>query len=252
MAQLVAYSIEDYVDWDMGTADFCNEEFYHVLEFGKAADNGEFICPTRESVASGIHLAGCEQLVVPADIQRLNWLFGENMAVKGYPCSHGTGVAVKIEGGSMGISAYSQCTEGAWDFLDFYVGATWTEREFYAEGILIKEQFSDMFPGFPLNRQLFEEELEGSMEQHYIDAGELLPLIRGEGGIPDFYANTAEDVKKLREVIALADRRSFSSWSVICQIIEEEISGYNSGVLTAEQTAAKIQNRVQLYLNEQR
>ena len=142
--------------------------------------------------------------------------------------------------------------EGAYDFLDFYVGATWTEREFYAEGILIKEQFADVFPGFPLNRQLFEEELERSMEQHYTDSGEPLPLICGEGGMPNFYANTAEDVEKLREVIDLADRRSFSSWSVIGQIIEEEISGYNAGALTAEQTAAKIQNRVQLYLNEQK
>ena len=251
VALLVGYSIEDYVDWNIGTADFCNEEFYRVLEFGKEADNGEFIRPTRESVASGIHLASCETLAQVGDIQRLDWLFGENMVVKGYPCGHGTGVAVKIVDGSLGISAYSQCSEGAWDFLNFYIGATWTEREFYAEGILIKEQFSDMFPGFPLNRDLFETELEHSMVQRYTDAGEPLPLIYGEGGIPNFYANTAEDVEKLRELIALADRRSFSSQSVISQIIEEEISGYNTGVLTAEHTAEKIQNRVQLYLDEQ-
>ena len=252
VARLVEYSIEDFVDWDMGTADFCNEEFYRVLEFGKAADNGEFTSPTRESVASGIHLASCETLVQAADIQNFNWLFGENMVVKGYPCSHGTGVAVNIVEGSMGISAYSLYPEGAWDFLNFYAGAAWTEREFYEEGILIKEQFSDMFPGFPLNRTLFERELEHSMVQRYTDAGEPLPLIYGEGGIPNFYANTAEDVEKLREVIALADRRSFSGQSAIIKIIEEELSGYNAGVLTAEQTADKIQNRVQLYLNEQK
>lgn len=45
----------------------------------------------------------------------------------------------------------------------------------------------------------------------------------------------------------LADRWSFSEQSAIIQIIEEEISGYNAGVLTAEQTMVKIQNRVQLY-----
>lgn len=40
--------------------------------------------------------------------------------------------------------------------------------------------------------------------------------------------------------------------SIVCfKIIEEEMSGYKAGVLTAEQTADKIQNRVQLYLNEQ-
>lgn len=110
----------------------------------------------------------------------------------------------------------------------------------------------DVFPGFPLNRDLFETDLQYSMVQQYTDAGEPLPLIYGEGGIPNFYANTAEDVEKLHELITLADRRSFSSQSVISQIIEEEISGYNTGVLTVEQTAEKIQNRVQLYLKEQK
>ncbi len=250
VAYLVANSIEYYVDWNMGTADFCNEEFYRILEFGKAADRGEFIRPTRESVASGTHLASCEMLVNVADIQKFKWLFGDNMAVKGWPSSYGTGVAVNISASSMGISSNSQYPDGAWDFLDFYAGATWTEREVYAEGVLIKESF--LFPGFPLNRQLFEEALEISMVQQYTDAGDPVALLWGESGIPNFYANTAEDVEKLYEVIALADRRSVTPRLAIIRIIEEEISGYNAGVLTAEQTAEKIQNRVQMYLNEQK
>ncbi len=252
VAQLVQYSIEDYVDWDTGRADFCKEEFYRVLEFGRETDNGKFVRPTRESVASGVHIASCEKLVNVADIQEFKWIFGDNVAVKGYPGSYGTGVAVSFKGGPMGISSYSQYPEGAWDFLEFYVEAAWTEREVYAEGTLIEEHFSDMFAGFPLNRKLFEETLEDSMVQRYTDAGDPIALIWGEGGMPNFYANTAEDVEKLRDVIALADRRSFSEQSAIIQIIEEEISGYNVGVLTAEQTAGKIQNRVQLYLDEQK
>ena len=35
-----------------------------------------------------------------------------------------------------------------------------------------------------------------------------------------------------------------------CRIIGEEISGYKTGALSAEKTAEKIQNRVQLYLDE--
>lgn len=251
--RLVESSMDDYVDWDMGTANFCKEEFYRVLEFGKNIDKSEYIRPTRESVASGTHLASCEMLTNVADIQYFRWLFGDNAAVKGYPCSHGTGVAVSTEQNSMGICSYSRCPEGAWDFLEFYVGATWAEREFYEEGILVKEDyFSSRFAGLPVSRQLFEEKLTQSMEQKYFADGKPVPLLQGEGGRPDFYANTAEDVEKLRELIALADRRYFSDRLVICQIIEEEISGYNLGVLTAEQTAEKIQNRVQVYLNEQK
>lgn len=54
----------------------------------------------------------------------------------------------------------------------------------------------------------------------------------------------------LRKVIALADRRAFDITPVIIGIVEEEVSGYYAGAATAEQTAQKIQNRVQLYLDE--
>ena len=248
--RLVEASIEDYVDWDAGTADFCKEEFYRILEFGKATDNREWICPTRESVASGTHLASCEGIVNVADMQYFRWLFGDNAVVKGFPCSHGTGVAVSIQQDSMGICSYSQYPEGAWDFLEYYVGAAWTEWEFSIEGDLIQKNFSNYFGGLPVNRQMFEKMLEESMVQQYYDNGEPCPVLQGEGEVPDFYANTAQDVEMLREVVALADRRYLPDQSVICQIIGEEISGYNADILTAQQTAERIQNRVQLYLDE--
>ena len=251
--RLVEASIEDYVDWDTGTADFCKEEFYRVLEFGKATDSSEYIRPSRESVASGIHLASCEGLSTAADIQYFEWLFGDNAAVKGWPCSHGTGITVGIQQYSMGICSYSKCPEGAWDFLEFFVDAAWTETELEIEGGLIGRNFSNSFGGFPVNRQLFEKMLEQSMvQQYHPDTGNPIPLLQGEGEIPDFYANTEENVEKLRELVALADRRFLPDQSVICQIIGEEIGWYNAGVLTAEQAAQKIQNRVQLYLDEQK
>ena len=242
VAYFTAYSIDDYVNWGTGTADFCNEKFYRLLEFGKSADTGESIRPTRESVSTGTHLASCEKLVGVADTQYFNWLFGENMVVKGYPSSYGTGVAVETNYGAIGIYADSQCPEGAWDFVEFYIGATWIDKN---------SSFSGTFGGFPINRQRFEEELENSM-QEYTSDGSRRTLRWGEDGSPNFYANSAEDVEDLRKIIALADRRAFSVNSVIIQIIEEEISGYYAGALTAEQTAEKIQNRVQLYLDEQK
>ena len=226
--RLVEASIEDYVDWDAGTADFCKEEFYRILEFGKATDNREWICPTRESVASGTHLASCEGIVNVADMQYFRWLFGDNAVMKGFPCSHGTGVAVSIGQDSMGICSYSRHPEGAWDFLEYYVGAEWTEREFSIEGDLIQKNFSNYFGGLPVNRQMFEKMLAESMVQQYYDNGEPYPVLQGEGEVPDFYANTAQDVEMLREVVALADRRYLPDQSVICQIIGEEISGYRS------------------------
>ncbi|MCM1541839.1 MAG: hypothetical protein NC121_11310 [Blautia sp.] len=246
--RLVQYSIEDYVDWDAGTADFGKEEFYRILEFGRVTDHGEFVRTTRESVESGIHLADCGGIGQMADVQYLHWLFGDNMAVKGWPCSQGTGVCVGFSPDqSLGIGAYSKCPEGAWDFVEFFIDGDWikdTDEEHH-------HIFSNVFYGFPVNRQRLEEELGQSMVQRYYE-GNPVPLMQGEGEVPDFYANSAEDVEELRKIIALADRRSLRDQSAIGQIIAEEIGGYNAGILTAEQTAEKIGNRVQLYLDEHR
>ena len=50
------------------------------------------------------------------------------------------------------------------------------------------------------------------------DEGELVPHYFGENGVPDFYANSAEDVERIREIVALVDRKTLSDLSYVCQI----------------------------------
>lgn len=246
---LVLHAIEDFVDWDAGKVDFCNQEFYDILEFGKN-ENG-WVKVTQQSVTSGTHLAVQYGISEVTDIQYMNWLFGNDWVVKGWPCNQGTGVTVNFLN-SLAISSYSQCPEGAWDFIEYYMTLSWLED--YAAlhpDISAKTFFS--IHGLPVNRQAFEKVMDWSMVQQYYDeTGEPIPHYFGEGSEPNFYASSAEDVEKVRRIIALVDGRSLSSQSSIFQIIGEEISGYNSGALTAKQTAEKIQNRVQLYLDEQK
>ncbi len=49
-------------------------------------------------------------------------------------------------------------------------------------------------------------------------------------------------MEKIKEIVAPADGRSLSILSFTSQIISEEVGGYKTGVLSAEQTAEKIQN----------
>ena len=250
--KLVMHALEDFVDWETGEADFCKQEFYDILEF--ARDESGRVRSTRENVASGVILASLGAVSDVASIQYMDWLYGDNVVEKGWPCSEGTGITVSFEGTcSFGISAYSQCKEGAWDFIQYYVGLDWMEEwaSLHPEYPGVKTPSS--LPGLPINRKRFEEVLEQSMvQEYYEDTGKPFPLQQGDPdyGLPDFYANTEEHVERIREIVAMADRRTLPGGSVISQIIEEEMSGYKSGVLTAEQTAEKIQNRVQLYLDE--
>lgn len=245
---LARYAIEDFVDWDAGRADFCNQEFYDILEFCR--NESGWVKATRESVASGTHLAVRSSIGEVTDIQYTNWLLGDDWVVKGWPCKQGTGVNVSFWN-SFAISSYSRCPEGAWDFLEYYMTLDWLKdsAELYPD--LLPRTFQSIH-GLPLNRSVFEEMLEWSTVQQYYDTGESVPFYFGEGNIPNFYANSEEDVERIREIVALADRRSLSDLSFISRIIGEEISGYKTGGLSAEQTAEKIQNRVQLYLDEQK
>ena len=237
---LTQFSLEEFVDWETGKADFCNQKFYGILEFG-ARLGGEptaRIKPTRESIAAGTHMAYMDMFLDVDDVQYMDWLFGGNMAFKGFPCSSGTGVAVSLYYG-IGINESSQCKEGAWDFLKFYVEGSWAAEN------------SWMITGFPLDRQAFEEELGWAMVQEYRDGEPVPKNINSDAEGPGIYAATKEEIERVRELIGLADRRMESN-AVISQIIDQEVNGYNSGSLAAEETAQKVQNRVQLYLDEQK
>lgn len=246
--ELVLHAIEDFVDWDAGRADFCNQEFYDVLEFCR--NESGWVKATQESVTSGTHLAVRSGISDLTDIQYTNWLLGDGWVVKGWPCNQGTGVKVSFWN-SFAVSAYSQCPEGAWDFLEYYMSLDWLEEYAALHPDLPQKTYASIH-GLPLNRTAFEEMLEWSTVQQYYETGDPVPFYFGEGSIPNFYANSVEDVERIREIVTLADGRALSNMSFVCQIIGEEISGYKTGVLTAEQTADKIQNRVQLYLDEQK
>lgn len=234
---LTNYLLEDFIDWEKGEADFCKEEFYQILRFGAKWDAASVSKISVESIKSGTHLAAMELILSVAGYQQRMQLFGGNMAVKGIPCSSGTGVAVSLYY-ALGINAHSECAEGAWDFLQFYTEGSWAEDD-------------STIIGFRIERSAFEKQLEQAMVQEYYEGS---PLPKGSFDDPDVpyvYAATQEEVAAVRELVALADRKDAYN-RIISNIIDEEVGAYNSGAQTVEQTAQKIQNRVQLYLDEQR
>lgn len=234
---LTDYLLEDFIDWEKGEADFCKEEFYQILRFGAKWDAAGVSKISAESIKSGTHLAAMDLILSVAGYQQRMQLFGGNMAVKGIPCNSGAGVAVRLYD-AMGINAHSECAEGAWDFLRFYTEGSWAKDDW-------------TIIGFRIERSAFERQLEQAMVQEYYEGSTLPKGSFDDPDVPYVYAATQEEVAAVRELIALADRKDGHN-RTISNIIDEEIGAYNSGAQTVEQTAQKIQNRVQLYLDEQR
>ncbi len=118
----------------------------------------------------------------------------------------------------IGMVSNGECPEGAKDFLEFL----------FLE--LPQETGSDG-GGFPLN----EEALEHVLREVYLD------------GVP---ADPVR-VELTKTVIQKADHYTYTLRNDFISAILEEGSRYFSGQITAEKAAAYIQNRVQLYLDEQ-
>ena len=67
----------------------------------------------------------------------------------------------------------------------------------------------------------------------------------------DYYAMSRDEADALRSLIDSIGRTAAYDKSIM-NIVNEEVQSFVNGIKTPEQTAAIIQDRVSLYVNEQR
>ncbi len=233
VASLTKIAMTDYVDWENKKAGYDNEEFKQMLEFCKRKEQGS---EASVSLSKGLHenyyLAQVVYINSVADYQIAKELFDEHVAFKGYPTEKGTGTIISMLG-AMGINAKSEVKDAAFDFLQYYA-------DNYESNV------------FPILKNKFEDRLVDSMNEEYWDDGEIKAKSSyyDEDDSFDVYAATEEDIYVVKNLVESADR-TFTYNETIAVIIEEEASGYLSGVLDIDTAVRNINNRVQLYLDEQ-
>lgn len=227
-------AMTDYIDWESNTANFQSEEFVNMLEFCKKNEQGNYQYP---SFSKGLHekyyLAKSEYINSVSDYQIVNELYDGNVVFKGYPTENGTGTTLAVFG-PLGINSQSNVKEAAFDFIEFYA-----------------EEYDGS--GFPIVTEKFEAYLEESMQEALWEDGSVIckNSYMDEDDYFEVFAATPEDVAAVRELINTADR-SFYYNSSIASIIEEEASSYINGAISVEEAVETINNRVQLYLDEQK
>lgn len=250
---LFARNLDHFVDWDAGTARFDTPEFREILEFCAsfpaqpgAADDG-LDAMTRAAEGRQLLLRGGVHSLTSVKIDRE--LFGGNVTFVGYPDGQGIAARFAAEGG---LAMSSACTdkEGAWSFLRKVLLPT--GQEFFSDG-------------FPINRTDFDNAAAKSMEVKYAkdENGEVMtdekgePVIEGQGygllggrWIP-LNPITQADYDQVMELYNAAGSLLRQDEN-IQEIVLDCIGGYFAGDRTAEDTIGAIQNRVTLYLNEQK
>lgn len=243
-------SLDRFVDWETGTAGFDSPEFQAILEFC-----GSFPAQARETGGDAYtRVAQGEQLLLPvylndlASPQIYRALFGGEAAFVGYPNEAGSGVSFSVDGG-IAMSSACRDKDGAWSFL---------------RQALLPSGDKYMME-FPVSRPDFEKRARESMEITYLkdENGDLItgpdgePMMEGTSFV--FIGTQLIELKPASQadydqVMALYERadrisgRDENIWA----IVQECAGAFFAGDRTAEDAAGTIQNRVSLYLNEQR
>lgn len=222
-----------FIDWENHTCDFESDLFRQVLEMIAERPVREHTnldieeeYETAAKVADGVYLADVIYgggLSVYACL--MEYYRGEARLV-GLPAGNGSGNVLKCYG-FLVVNAKSEHLEEAMDFLGFYYG----------------KEFQSGVQSNVLRKDVLRERVvpcEGDKESEIDTATNVIVPLKKDG------------TSYVEDYIAFMDscRAELLGTEAVRAIIQEEAESYFERVQTVEQTVRNIQNRVQLYLEE--
>ncbi len=268
MEMLLEYRGNDFIDLKTGKCAFDSPEFIEIMKFAYtlpeerhyAFESGEDLYELQylkdKTLLMELNVWTFLQNVDERLFYRLNGYLGGDYTFVSFPGSFGemagsgagtdgsgadaAGMGALIRGKNLiALSALSDDLEGAWDFARYY---------------LTEEYQKSLESSLPVNRQLFEEwALEETRRSYVTDENgekEEYDLTLYQGGkavvVPPL---SKEQLDELITYVESVTTIPFEDINVL-NIIIEELGSYFSGQKKAEDVAAVIQSRVQMYVQE--
>ncbi len=248
--------IPDALNWDDGTCDFGS--LAELLELSSQAP--EYAAPSDLSSDERTQLIGqgkiklnkVEYLSTPRDIKDIEEEYHGDATFIGWPTPDGECGSIAYFFERFGITAGSDCKEGAWEFIKY---------------VLTSERATQVWPGLwaPILRESMEDEIDTLLNpgRQYEDS----EIVQDEDG--NFYIDgvlyegAAEDPRNIEPLVTqeqvdkfyeLLDSMTliFTGEQDISKIVNSETESYFAGDKTAEETADIIQSRVSIFMAEQR
>lgn len=245
-------NIDEFINWETGECSFNGEDFIRVLEFANKFPEEPNYNDTDEGTSE--KLRADKLLLMQTSIssvqeyQMMNGLFGEKVTYIGYPNSEQKGNLIQPTNGSVALNAKSKHKDGAWEYIKTLLSDEYQDS-------LISEHGGW---GFPIKISALDKQFEKDMTPEYYEDenGQRLEQIKTSWGYDDFnidiYAATQEEVDAVKEIIYSAERTAGSVNEELTNIITEETEAFFKGQKSAKDTADIIQNRIQIYVNENR
>lgn len=229
-----------YIDWEKGESHLTEQPFLDLLAFAKDyADVGNV-----EKKAFGKTITFFNEL---RHIKEVYSYFQEGAAFLGYPRAEGNGIYVNSR--ALYLNANSDCKEGARAFLKFLISeeeqrkyvtydATEQMRE---EGIKV---LKGHFIQFPVSLKAYETIVELELDKDKDNV-----IHTDTGTIQTDILYTDDMIEQFYFMLEHAEPGNYNAAS-ISNVISEELAPYFAGSITASEAAEKLDNRVQLYLDE--
>lgn len=224
-----------YIDWKGKKCNLTGQEFLRILEFAKKyADTGN----TEKEAFAYCPFNGFDEFRRIKDIFSH---FDGDAVLLGYPKEGGNGIYVSTS--SIYLFAGSEVKEGAKEFLQFLISAD--EQEKYASYSFAEAQNDGMSTtmwakdgAFPVVKSAYDGMIKAAKEKEEDNVKYL-------GELP----YTDAMIEQIYYVIDHAEPGN-ARINAISGMVYEELEPYFSGDISAKEAAEKLQNRVQLYLNE--
>ncbi len=251
LSMCLQYNSSSFIDFQAGTCSFNSPEFIKVLEFANRFPqevnyNNDTSYP--EMIQTGKVLLADVYFHDVQEFQMYKAMFEADVTCIGYPTVDGT-PGVFITGENMcAVSAFSDCKEGAWAFVESTLKKSDDEygRWMYPSR---KEELEDLFEEAMKPEYQYDE--DGNIM--YDEDGNTIQCPKTTWGYDNWevqiYAATQEEVDSIKEMIAMA-RPLGGADQTIFTIINEEAASYFKGQKSAQDVADIIQSRVEVYVSE--
>ena len=231
-------NLSRFVDWTTGECSFDSDDFISLMEFANRFpetfdwEHHEWTNEDSDAyrIKEGRQLLVTLSLSDPYSYNYYSEMFNGDMALKGFPDVPGSGAVFNMNGTGLAIASTCENQDAAWSFV---------------RTLLTREYQENYTYGFCTNRELYEENLQSMVSQSYYSYDQ----VTGEEKEIIF---TQENADLITDLIDNTSMVADYNTSQINDIINEEVAYYFSGEKTAQDVAATIQNRVSIYVNEQR
>lgn len=231
-------NLSRFVDWTTGECSFDSDDFISLMEFANRFpetfdwEHHEWTNEDSDAyrIKEGRQLLVTLSLSDPYSYNYYSEMFNGDMALKGFPDVPGSGAVFNMNGTGLAIASTCENQDAAWSFV---------------RTLLTREYQENYTYGFCTNRELCEENLQSMVGQSYYSYDQ----VTGEEKEIIF---TQENADLIADLINNTSMVADYNTSQINDIINEEVAYYFSGEKTAQDVAATIQNRVSIYVNEQR